>query len=61
MFGKFRLLKGNSRETVKYITQKPVLLLERVIINASSNSGDVVADFFCGSGTTGAVAEKLGS
>jgi len=53
------VVKGNSRETVKYITQKPVLLLERVI-NASSNSGDVVADFFCGSGTTGAVAEKLG-
>ena len=35
------------------------LLLER-IIKASSNEGDLVADFFCGSGTTAAVAEKLG-
>ena len=42
-----------------YPTQKPEALLER-IINASSNEGDLVADFFCGSGTTAAVAEKLG-
>ena len=42
-----------------YATQKPESLLER-IINASSNEGDLVADFFCGSGTTAAVAEKLG-
>jgi site-specific DNA-methyltransferase (adenine-specific)/adenine-specific DNA-methyltransferase len=42
-----------------YVTQKPVKLLER-IIKASSNEGDLVADFFCGSGTTAAVAEKLG-
>ena len=42
-----------------YPTQKPEALLER-IIKASSNEGDIVADFFCGSGTTGAVAEKLG-
>jgi len=42
-----------------YPTQKPEALLER-IIKASSNEGDLVADFFCGSGTTGAVAEKLG-
>ncbi|HEY4301287.1 MAG TPA: DNA methyltransferase [Candidatus Didemnitutus sp.] len=42
-----------------YITQKPEALLER-IIKASSNEGDLVADFFCGSGTTGAVAERLG-
>lgn len=41
-----------------YATQKPEALLER-IIKASSNEGDLVADFFCGSGTT-AVAEKLG-
>jgi len=40
-------------------TQKPEALLER-IIKASSNEGDIVADFFCGSGTTLAVAEKLG-
>ncbi|MCB9059877.1 MAG: site-specific DNA-methyltransferase [Calditrichae bacterium] len=42
-----------------YPTEKPWSLLER-IIKASSNEGDVVADFFCGSGTTAAVAEKLG-
>jgi adenine-specific DNA-methyltransferase len=41
-----------------YPTQKPEALLER-IIKASSNEGDLVADFFCGSGTTLAVAEKL--
>lgn len=40
-------------------TQKPEALLKRIIL-ASSNTGDLVADFFCGSGTTGAVAEKLG-
>ncbi|HNU96599.1 MAG TPA: site-specific DNA-methyltransferase, partial [Candidatus Magasanikbacteria bacterium] len=42
-----------------YPTQKPDEVLER-IITASSNEGDLVADFFCGSGTTLAVAEKLG-
>lgn len=46
-------------ERVAYPTQKPEALLER-IIKASSNEGDLVADFFCGSGTTLAVAEKLG-
>jgi adenine-specific DNA-methyltransferase len=46
-------------ERVGYPTQKPEALLERVI-RASSESGDLVADFFCGSGTTPAVAEKLG-
>ena len=46
-------------ERVDYPTQKPEVLLER-IIKTSSNEGDLVADFFCGSGTTGAVAEKLG-
>lgn len=46
-------------EKVDYPTQKPEALLER-IIKASSNEGDLVADFFCGSGTTAAVAEKLG-
>src|SRR3990167_3595386 len=45
-------------ERVGYPTQKPIKLLER-IITASSNKGDIVADLFCGSGTTGAVAEKL--
>ncbi len=42
-----------------YSTEKSEALLER-IIKASSNEGDLVADFFCGSGTTGAVAEKFG-
>src|SRR3989344_507162 len=46
-------------EIQDYDTQKPEALLER-IIQASSNQGDIVADFFMGSGTTGAVAEKLG-
>jgi adenine-specific DNA-methyltransferase len=51
-------LKSHFREHVGFPTQKPEALLER-IIRASSNEGDIVADFFCGSGTTGAVAEKL--
>lgn len=42
-----------------YPTQKPEVLLER-IIRSSTNEGDLVMDFFCGSGTTLAVAEKLG-
>lgn len=46
-------------EVLGYPTQKPEKLLER-IIKAASNEGDVVADFFIGSGTTLAVAEKLG-
>jgi len=46
-------------ERTGYATQKPDVLLER-IIKASSNAGDLVADFFCGSGTAAAVAEKLG-
>jgi len=48
-----------SKERVDYPTQKPTALLER-IIKSSSRAGDIVADFFCGSGTTLAVAEKLG-
>ena len=48
-----------AKERINYPTQKPEALLER-IIKASSNEGDLVADFFCGSGTTCAVAEKLG-
>ncbi len=46
-------------ERLNYATQKPEKLLER-IIKASSNEGNIVCDFFCGSGTTAAVAEKLG-
>lgn len=52
-------LQGNGLENIGYPTQKPESLLER-IIKASSNEGDLIADFFCGSGTTAAVAEKLG-
>jgi DNA modification methylase len=48
-----------AEERTGYATQKPEALLER-IMNASSDEGDLVADFFCGSCTTGAVAEKLG-
>jgi len=52
--------KGSmSQEDTKYATQKPEALIQR-IIQASSNNDDLVADFFCGSGTTAAVAEKLG-
>ncbi|WP_395620559.1 site-specific DNA-methyltransferase [Dokdonella sp.] len=50
---------SSSQERLDYPTQKPETLLER-IIEASSNVNDVIADFFVGSGTTAAVAEKLG-
>ncbi len=50
---------GANPQGTGYPTQKPEALLERVI-KASSNEGDLVADFFVGSGTTAAVAEKLG-
>jgi DNA modification methylase len=46
-------------ERTGYPTQKPEALLERVIL-ASSNPGELVADFFCGSGTTAVAAAKLG-
>lgn len=52
-------LQSGVAERVQYATQKPEALLER-IIKASSSEGDIVADMFCGSGTTLAVAEKLG-
>ncbi|MBK8133659.1 MAG: site-specific DNA-methyltransferase [Gammaproteobacteria bacterium] len=55
----FSAVQASATERVDYPTQKPEALLER-IIKASSNEGDLVADFFCGSGTTAAVAEKLG-
>lgn len=56
----YDIAEVNSRadERVDYPTQKPEGLLER-IIKASSSEGDIIADFFCGSGTTLAVAEKL--
>ena len=52
-------VQGGSIENTNYATQKPEQLLER-IINTSSNSGMLVADFFGGSGVTAAVANKLG-
>jgi adenine-specific DNA-methyltransferase len=53
------IINKAADERLGYPTQKPEALLER-IIKASSNEGDLIADFFCGSGTTAAVAEKLG-
>ena len=52
-------VNSQALQATGYATQKPEDLLER-IIKASSNEGDLVADFFCGSGTMAAVAEKLG-
>jgi adenine-specific DNA-methyltransferase len=53
------VINSQAEERIGYPTQKPEQLIER-IIKASSSEGDLVADFFCGSGTTAAVAEKLG-
>lgn len=52
-------IQGNGLEKLGYPTQKPETLIER-IIKASSNPGDLVFDCFMGSGTTQAVAMKLG-
>ena len=52
-------VNSQAQEDTGYNTQKPEALLER-IIKTSSNEGDLVVDCFCGSGTTAAVAEKLG-
>ena len=52
-------INNMAKERTGYNTQKPKELLER-IIKASSNKGDVVADFFMGSGTTCVVAKELG-
>lgn len=49
----------NSPERLGYATQKPEELLKRIILSVTSENS-IVADFFAGSGTTGAVAEKLG-
>ncbi|MEW6232330.1 MAG: site-specific DNA-methyltransferase, partial [Chloroflexota bacterium] len=53
------LQPADRAENTGFETQKPERLLQR-ILEASSNEGDLVADFFCGSGTTLAVAEKFG-
>jgi DNA modification methylase len=55
----FPVVARLHNERTGYPTQKPEALLER-IIKASSNPGDLVADFFSGSGTTALVAERLG-
>jgi hypothetical protein len=52
-------VNSQAIEDTRYPTQKPESLIER-IIKTSSIEGDLIADFFCGSGTTAAVAEKLG-
>ena len=54
------MLRGISGiEKIGYATQKPEALLERILLS-SSNAHALVGDFFCGSGTTQAVAERLG-
>ena len=52
-------IRANTKEYQGFATQKPERLLKRIIL-ASSREKDLIADFFCGSGTTLAVAEKLG-
>lgn len=53
----FPVIARLHNERTGYPTQKPVALLERIVL-ASSNPGDLVADFFCGSGTTPFVAAR---
>ncbi len=53
------IVPTNSKERTGYPTQKPLKLLERIVA-ASSNPGELVADFFCGTGTTGVAAKRLG-
>ena len=53
------IINPQAKERLGYATQKPMELLER-IMKVSSNEGDLVCDFFGGSGTTAAVAERLG-
>jgi len=59
VIGHVSTMASTDRERLDYPTQKPEDLIE-ILINTSSNESDLVADFFCGSGTTLAVAEKLG-
>jgi DNA modification methylase len=59
LWSDIKSIAGGASQSENYPTQKPEALLER-ILHASSNEGDLIADFFCGSGTTAAVAEKLG-
>jgi len=55
---KIPTINNMSKERIGYISQKPKILLKR-IIKASSNKNDIVADFFCGSGTTLMAAKDL--
>ncbi|HEY43528.1 MAG TPA: site-specific DNA-methyltransferase [Anaerolineae bacterium] len=55
----FPVVARLHKERTGYPTQKPEALMERIIL-ASSNPGEIVADFFCGSGTTAIVAARLG-
>ena len=59
LWGDIYVINSQAHESVGYPTQKPESLLKR-ILRISSREGDLIADFFCGSGTTAAVAEKLG-
>lgn len=54
-----KILSPTAYENLKFPTQKPEALLER-IVRGHTDEGSLVADFFCGSGTAGAVAERLG-
>lgn len=56
---RMNMIHAQSVERVEYATQKPEELIERIIA-CSTEQGDLVADFFCGSGTTLAAAEKMG-
>ena len=51
-------LQPTSKERIGYATQKPKALIER-IVKVSSNEGDLVADFYLGSGTTAVVCKEL--
>jgi len=53
------IVPPGGKESTGYVTQKPLAILKR-IVTASSNPGDVVMDFFAGSGTTGVAAYQLG-
>lgn len=53
------IINAQANERLNYTTQKPEKLID-LIVNVSSNPDSIVADFFGGSGTTAAVAEKLG-
>ncbi len=56
---KFYMLEGTEKENFGFVTQKPEALLKRIILS-TTKKGDLVLDFFLGSGTTIAVAHKLG-